>query len=103
MEDLLERMLAVDQQGEALIKEAEAKAVQIREESSAALAKANADASAKLAAECQALEAEAVGAAEKQRKDSLESATRALAPRSVNFARELEAHRDKLLKELLAL
>ena len=38
MEELLERMLAVDQQGEALVKSAEEQAVRIREESSRELA-----------------------------------------------------------------
>ena len=103
MEDLLERMLAIDQQGETLVKEAEAKAIQIREENSAELAKINAEASARLSAECQVLEDEAIHAAEKQREDSLAAASRELAPRSAAFSQELEAHRDKLLKMLLAL
>lgn len=103
MEDLLERMLAVDAQGEALVKAAEEKAVQIREESSAELAKAHAVASEGLSKECQALEEAAVGAAMKQKEEALAQALKRLAPRGESFARELDGHRYKLLKELLAI
>lgn len=103
MEDLLERMLAVDQQGEALVKAAEEKAIQIREESSTELSKLHESASAALAQECQNLEAEAVNAAQKQKDDALAQAAKKLAPRGEAFAQELEVHRYKLLKELMAL
>lgn len=103
MEDLLERMLAVDAQGEALVKAAEEKAVQIREESSAELAKAHVAASETLAKECQAMEEAAVGAAVKQKEEALSQAKARLVPRSSAFSVELEGHRYKLLKELLAI
>lgn len=103
MEDLLERMLAVDAEGEALVKAAEEKAVQIREESSAELAKAHSEASEALAKECQALEEVAIGAALKQKEEALLQAQRRLEPRGVAFSAELDGHRYKLLKELLAI
>ena len=42
MDDLLERMLAVDLQGRQMVSQAEEQAVKIREENSAAIAELNA-------------------------------------------------------------
>lgn len=103
MEDLLERMLAVDAQGEALVKDAEKKAIQIREESSAELAKMHEEVSEALAKECQALEEAAVGAALKQKDEALQQAQKRLGPKSAAFSSELDGYRYKLLKELLAI
>ena len=70
MDDLLERMLAVDLEGRQLVSQAEEQAVKIREENSAQVAEVNAQYSAKLSEECTALEQEqaALRSAEKQRE-----------------------------------
>lgn len=102
MEELLERMLAVDQQGEALVKSAEEQAVRIREESSRELAAKSAEASRLLSEECRRLEEEAVSGAECQKAEALKASASRLSPRAESFSKELESYRYKLLKELLA-
>lgn len=103
MEELLERMLAVDQQGEALVKEAEAQALKIREEGTRSLTEKGAAESRALAEECRILQEQILDNARQQRKEALEKATRQLAPKGEAFSHDLEAYRPRLLKELLAL
>ncbi len=103
MEDVLERMLAVDQQGEALVKQAESEALRIREESSRSLAESSSAASRALAEECAALEAGILESAQKERSAALAKSEAELPLRGAAFAKELEKHRHTLWKELLAL
>ncbi|MGN0866112.1 MAG: hypothetical protein ACI4SG_00330 [Oligosphaeraceae bacterium] len=103
MEELLERMLAVDQEGESLVKSAEAEALKIREESTRVLAEKSAAESRALAEECRILGQQILENARQKRSEALEKATRQLSPRGESFSRELEAYRPRLLKELLAL
>ncbi len=103
MEELLERMLAVDQEGESLVKAAEAEALKIREESTRALAEKSAAESRALAEECRILGEQILDNARQKRSEALEKATRQLSPRGESFSRDLEAYRPRLLKELLAL
>jgi cell division septum initiation protein DivIVA len=103
MEDVLERMLAVDQQGEALVKQAESEALRIREESSRSLAESSSAASRALAEECAALEAGILESAQKERAAALAKSEAELPQRGAVFSKELEKYRHTLLKELLAL
>lgn len=103
MEDVLERMLAVDRQGEALVKQAEEEAQRIREESARALAESSGTASRALAEECAALEAGILESAQKERAAALAKSEAELPRRGAAFSKELEAHRRTLLRELMAL
>ncbi len=103
MEDVLERMLAVDRQGEALVKQAEAEALRIREESTRSLAEASGTASRALAEECAALEAGILESAQKERAAALAKSEAELPRRGAAFSKELEGYRRTLLRELMAL
>ena len=71
MDDLLTRMLAIDKQGNAVVEEAEAEAVKIREAASAAQAQETEAFSAKLSEELAGIEQAAVDAAEAERAKEL--------------------------------
>ena len=100
MDDLLERMLAVDLEGRQLVSQAEEQAVRIREESSAQVAELNAQCSAKLAEECAAVEQETLAAARKRREAELKAASADLERRAATFRQALERHRSELLLRL---
>ena len=103
MNDLLQRLLAVDKQGDNTIKEAEEKAVQLREAAAARIASMNADFSKALAAECAAIEKAAVDEAQRQRSADLVAAQQQVAARRSDFAKALAPCRPQLLEELLGL
>lgn len=71
MDDLLSRMLEIEQQGNAAVKDAEARAVTIREEGAAAVAQANSEFSQRLAQECAAIEESVIAKAEEERRQEL--------------------------------
>lgn len=101
MDDLLERMLAVDLEGRQLVSQAEEQAVKLREESSAQVAELNAQYSAKLSEECAALEQETLAAAQARREAELKTSAASLDGRAAAFAKALEVHREALLKRLM--
>ena len=103
MDDLLERMLAVDLQGRQLVSQAEEQAIKIREENSAAVAELNAQCSAQLADECAALEKETLAAAQTRREAELKAAEASLDGRAEAFGEALEAHRVELRNRLLGI
>ena len=101
MDDLLERMLAVDLQGRQMVSQAEEQAVKIREENSAAIAELNAQCSARLADECAALEKETLAAAQARREAELKSSSEQLDGKAEVFRLALEVHRAELKSRLL--
>ena len=103
MDDLLQRLLTIDHQGDAAVKAAEEKAVQLREAAAARVAALNADFSKALTAECAAIEKTAVEAAERQRADDMAAARQELAARRAKFAAAIAPERARFLEELLGL
>lgn len=103
MDDLLERMLAVDLQGRQMVSQAEEQAIKIREENSAAIAELNAQYSAKLADECAALERETLASAQARREAELQTAAEHLEDRAKVFSQELQSHRVVLMKRLMGI
>lgn len=103
MDDVLERMLAVEKQGNAVIKDAEELAVKLREEASARLAAEKADFSAALAQECASIESAAVASAEAQRETELAAARNELPGRLQKFSSALSGQRSALLERLMGL
>ena len=103
MDDLLQRLLAVDKQGDSAVKAAEEKAVQLREASAARIAALNAEFSKSLAAECAAVEAAAVDDAEKRREKELSAARKELAARRARLEAALSPQKAAFLEALLGL
>ena len=100
MDDLLERMLAVDLEGRQLISQAEEQAVKIREENSAEVAELNAQYSAKLADECAQVEQDTLAEARARREAALAEAAAGLLDRAATFRKALEKHRAEVLAKL---
>lgn len=103
MDDLLQRLLAVDRQGDSAVKAAEEKAVQLREASAARIAALNAAFSKELSAECAAVEAAAVEEAERQRDKELAAAKAELSSRRARLEAALSPRRPAFLEALLGL
>ena len=100
MDDLLERMLAVDLEGRQMVAQAEEQAIKIREENSTQVAELNAQYSAKLADECAAVEEETLAAAQARKKAELKATAEGLEERAKAFALALAKHRTELLERL---
>jgi len=103
MNDLLQRLLAVDKQGDEAIKAAEEKAVQLREAAATRIAAMNADFSKALTAECAAIEKAAIEEAQRQRAAELVAAQQQVAAKRSDFAKALAPCQPRLLEELLGL
>jgi len=103
MDDLLQRLLAVDRQGDSSVKEAEEKAISLREAAAARLAALNAEFAKSLASECAAIEASAVTEAENRRASELSAARKELAARRARLAKALAPWKARFLEELLGL
>ena len=103
MDDLLERMLAVDLEGRQLVSQAEEQAVKIREENSAQVAELNAQYSAKLSEECATLEQDTLAAAQERREAELKASAAKLDERAAAFSQALEAHRATLRARLMGI
>ncbi len=103
MDDLLERMLAVDLEGRQLVSQAEEQAIKIREENSSQVAEINAQYSARLSEECAAVEQETLAAAQARRESELASAASGLDERAAKFSQSLGVHRGALLKRLMGI
>ena len=101
MDDLLTRMLAIDKQGNAVVEEAEAEAVKIREAASAAQAQETEAFSAKLSEELAGVEQAAVDAAEAERAKELALVSEQLPSRASAFRRALSGQEERLLRVLL--
>ena len=103
MDDLLQRLLAVDRQGDSAVKAAEEKAVQLREASAARIAALNAEFAKSLASECAAIEEEAVATAERRREEELSSARAQMPSRRARLEAALEPRKAAFLEALLGL
>lgn len=103
MDDLLQRLLAVDRQGDSAVKAAEEKAVQLREASAARIAALNAEFAKGLAAECAALEADAVSEAKRRREEELSAARAEMSSRRARLETALAPRKAAFMKALLGL
>ena len=103
MDDLLSRMLEIEAQGNATVKEAEAKAAEIRQAGSVELAKLNSEFSAALAAECDALEANAMAEARREYDRVIAEAKVAIAKSEAEIAGLIAPKEEELFREVLGL
>ena len=103
MDDLLERMLAVDLKGRQMVSQAEEQAIKIREENSAQVAELNAQYSAKLSEECAVVEQEVLETARAHREAELKASAATLDSRATAFGQALEVHRKALMKRLMGI
>ena len=99
MDDLLSRMLEIEAQGNAEVKNAEEQAARIREESSAELARINSEFSGELVRQCQEIEAEVMAEA-RQEHDAIIAEAEA---RAVKFAAVIDGQEERLYREVLGI
>ena len=103
MDDLLQRMLEVDREGDAVVQAAEKRAAAIREENASALAREESEFADALAKECADTVAQAVAEAEAQREAELLASEEALQRRAEAFRVAIAEQRGTLLRELLGI
>lgn len=103
MDDLLSRMLEIEEQGNAAVKEAEARAVEIRKESSAELAKLNSEFSAALAKECSDMESAALEEGQREYDSVIAAAAEKVEQSEAAFRKVIEPCEDRLYRQLLGI
>ena len=101
MDELLQRMLDVDREGDKAVKEAEAQAAALREAASQEAAKIMADSASQCTAQCQKLIADVTAECEAKRAQALAQAEVELKARGERYTELLESYRDKLFADML--
>lgn len=103
MDDLLSRMLEIEAQGNAEVKNAEEQAARIREESSAELARINSEFSGELVRQCQEIEAEVMAEARQEHDAIIAEAEARAREGAVKFAAVIDGQEERLYREVLGI
>jgi len=101
MDDILKRMLAVEQEADQIVRDSQTEAERIMEEGRREANKIAADAQLTLAKEVEALIQAKVDAALKGKKERLGEADRSMQSKLEDFRKKVDFHIDEACKALL--